>query len=70
VAPPKSAAIVPDSFEIGSFVITLEMPGAPAPITDKGKYMTVYVRGADGKLKIKAEIWNTDVNPMEMMGDG
>lgn len=54
--------------EIGTFSIELEMPGMPEPIQDKGKYMTVYVRDADGNLKIKAEAWNTDMNPMEMMG--
>lgn len=54
--------------EIGSFEIKLEMPGMPGPIDDHGKYLTVYVREADGALKIKAETWNTDVNPMEMMG--
>jgi ketosteroid isomerase-like protein len=52
--------------EIGKYTIALDMPGAPETINDKGKYMTVYVRGADGSLKIKAETWNTDMNPMEM----
>ncbi len=57
--------------EIGTFEINLDMPGMPG-IEDKGKYMTVYVRDADGNLKIKAETWNTDMNPMEMgmMGGG
>ena len=54
--------------EIGTFTIALEMPGMPQKIEDKGKYMTVYVRDADGSLKIKAETWNTDMNPMAMMG--
>ena len=54
--------------EIGKYTIELMMPGAPQPITDKGKYMTVYVRQSDGSLKIKAETWNTDMNPMEMGG--
>ena len=54
--------------EIGKYTIALEMPGMPQPITDKGKYMTVYLRTADGSLKIKAETWNTDMNPMEMGG--
>jgi len=54
--------------EIGKYTIALEMPGMPTPITDKGKYMTVYVRQSDGSLKIKAETWNTDMNPMEMGG--
>lgn len=52
--------------EIGTYAISLEMQGAPEPIEDKGKYMTVYVRDADGSLKIKAETWNTDINPMAM----
>ena len=54
--------------EIGTFEISLQMPGMPGPIDDKGKYMTVYIRDADGALKIKAETWNTDINPMMMTG--
>ncbi len=56
--------------EIGTFVIVLEIPGMPQPITDKGKYLTIYVRQADGSLKIKAETWNTDINPMEASAKG
>jgi len=56
--------------EIGVYKIALEMPGMPATIEDKGKYMTVYVRDAKGSLKIKAETWNTDMNPMEMGDHG
>lgn len=52
--------------EVGTYEITLEMPGAPEPVNDHGKYMTVYERQADGTLKIKAETWNTDINPMMM----
>ncbi len=51
--------------EIGTYSISLDMPGMTG-IQDHGKYLTVYVKGADGSLKIKAEIWNTDMNPMEM----
>ncbi len=54
--------------EIGKFAIELDMPGMPG-IKDKGKYMTVYVREG-GALKIKAETWNTDVNPMQQMHGG
>ncbi len=56
--------------EIGSYEIELEMPGLPATIKDKGKYMTVYVRGADKSLKIKVETWNTDIDPMAMGDHG
>ena len=52
--------------EIGHFTIELDMPGMPG-IKDKGKYLTVYVREG-GSLKIKAETWNTDVNPMMAAG--
>ncbi len=56
--------------EIGNYEITMQMPGMPAPIEDKGKYMTVYVRGEDGSLKVKIETWNTDMNPMGMGAPG
>ena len=53
--------------EIGTFDIELQMPGMPQNIQDKGKYLTIYDRDADGSLKIKVETWNTDMNPMQMM---
>jgi ketosteroid isomerase-like protein len=56
--------------EVGVFDITLHPPGMPGPVNDKGKYMTVYERQADGSLKIKVETWNSDMNPMEMMAGG
>lgn len=42
------------------------MPGMPDKIQDHGKYMTVYVRDAEGALKIKAETWTAYLNPMAM----
>ena len=54
--------------EIGNYDIELVMPGMPQNIKDRGKYLTVYERSAEGELKIKVETWNTDMNPMEMMG--
>jgi len=54
--------------EIGKFEITIEMPGMPDKIEDRGKYLTIYERNAEGALKIKVETWNTDLNPMQMMG--
>ena len=56
--------------EIGTFTIALNMPGMTETVKDTGKYMTVYVRDADGALKIKVETWNTDMNPMEMGAQG
>jgi ketosteroid isomerase-like protein len=50
-------------YETGTFGISLTMPGAPEPVTDHGKYMTVWKRHRGGVLKIKTEIWNSDLNP-------
>ena len=51
---------------IGWYKISLQPPGMPTPIDDKGKFLTVYVRQEDGSLKVKAEITNTDMDLMAM----
>lgn len=56
--------------EIGTYHITMTMGEMPAPIEDKGKYVTVYVRDENGDLKVKVETWNTDMNPMAMGAPG
>ncbi len=48
--------------DVGMYEMTMEIPGMGA-MTDKGKYINIYERGADGKLKIKYETWNTDTEP-------
>ena len=63
--PTDAWAIGDHVIEIGTFDIELDMAGMP--IKDRGKYVTVYQRDAEGELKIKVETWNTDMNPMEMM---
>lgn len=58
-------------YEIGTYTLTLQMEGAPDPINDYGKYLTIYEKQDDGSLKIKLDTWNTDMNPwqnMEMPG--
>ncbi|MGB5286945.1 MAG: hypothetical protein WBQ32_03410 [Ignavibacteriaceae bacterium] len=54
--------------DIGTYEITMTMPQmGDMPWTDNGKYMTIWEKQDDGSMKIKAETWNTDVNPwMEM----
>ena len=49
--------------EIGSYSITMEIKGMPGPVSDKGKYLTIWKKYDDG-YQILNEIWNTDVNPM------
>jgi ketosteroid isomerase-like protein len=53
--------------EIGTYKITIHSPQMQMPITDEGKYLTIWEKKGKGDLKIKIEIWNTDVNPMTMM---
>jgi uncharacterized protein (TIGR02246 family) len=52
--------------EIGTYEMVLSAPGMPDPITDKGKYVTIYQRQKGGKLKVKVDAWSTDLNPMLM----
>lgn len=51
--------------EIGTYKISFSMEGMPKPITDVGKYVTIWEKQKDGSLKIKIEIWNSDTNPMD-----
>ncbi len=54
--------------DIGTYEITMTVPQmGDMPWTDKGKYMTIWEMQDDGSLKVKAETWNTDVNPWEEM---
>ena len=55
--------------DIGNYEITMDIPGMPEPINDHGKYLTLWEMQEDGSMKVKVETWNTDVNPMQMMGD-
>ena len=54
--------------DIGTYEITMMVPQmGDQPWSDHGKYMTIWEMQKDGSLKVKAETWNTDVNPwMEM----
>jgi len=53
--------------EIGSYKISMSMPGMEKPMDDHGKYLTIWEKQKDGSLKVKIETWNTDVDPMSMM---
>ena len=52
-------------WEIGAYGVTLTLPGMPQPVTDMGKYLTIWQKQGDGTFKIKLEIWNTDINPWQ-----
>jgi ketosteroid isomerase-like protein len=53
--------------EIGTYKISMSMPNMDKPMEDQGKYLTIWEKQKDGSLKVKVEIWNSDVNPMSMM---
>ena len=50
------------AIETGSYSMTVTPTGAK-PMQDKGKYLTVWKRQADGSWKIHRDISNTDLEP-------
>jgi len=56
------------AIEIGTYTISMTMPEM-GEINDYGKYMNVW-ENQDGDWKLRADMWNTDMNPwMQMEGD-
>lgn len=54
--------------EIGTYDLVVGMPAEQGgDFPDKGKYLTLFQVQKDGSLLIKADTWNTDFNPWEMM---
>jgi ketosteroid isomerase-like protein len=44
----------------GTYTMTMTNPKTKEPITDKGKYLTVYTKQADGSWKVVADTFNSD----------
>ena len=56
--------------EMGRYEMSFKMKGVSNPVSDVGKYLTVYRKTSDGRWKIKYDMWNTDKNPYgETPGD-
>jgi len=53
------------AIEIGTYTISMGMPER-GPIDDHGKYMNVW-ENQGGDWKLRADMWNTDINPMMQM---
>ena len=51
------------AYEIGTYSLTFIPPNMTESVTDKGKYLDVWQKQADGSWKIKADIWNSNVSP-------
>lgn len=47
----------------GTYAMTMTDPKTKKPMTDKGKYLTVYMKQADGSWKAVADTFNSD-SPM------
>ncbi len=45
----------------GDYVMTLTVPGAGAPVQDRGKYVEIWRRGEDGAWAIHRDIFNSDL---------
>ena len=54
-------------YEVGKYTYTMEIKGMNEPFKDEGKFLTLFEKQSDGSLIIKANIWNTDLNPWAMM---
>ena len=55
------------AYVVGKYTYSMEMPQMPEPFNDEGKYVYVLASQDDDTWKIKAEIWNSDLNPWMMM---
>ncbi|MEJ5262838.1 MAG: DUF4440 domain-containing protein [Ignavibacterium sp.] len=56
--------------EVGNYKMKMSGPEVPE-WSDEGKYITVWQKQKDDNLKIRIEMWNTDLNPwLEMQNSG
>ena len=44
----------------GTYTMTMTNPKTKKPMTDKGKYLTVYTKQTDGSWKAVADTYNSD----------
>jgi uncharacterized protein (TIGR02246 family) len=47
-------------YSVGNYTMTLTNPKTKKPVTDKGKYLTVYMKQTDGSWKAVADTYNSD----------
>jgi len=51
------------AYTVGTYSMTMSDPKEKKPMTDKGKYVTVYKKQADGSWKAVADMFNSDMPP-------
>lgn len=47
----------------GSYRMTIEIPGAPGPVVDEGKFIEIRRKQTDGRWLIAADIFNSSLPP-------
>jgi uncharacterized protein (TIGR02246 family) len=47
----------------GTYEVTLAPPGAKSPVKDKGKFMEIRRKEADGSWLVLRDFWNSDQSP-------
>jgi uncharacterized protein (TIGR02246 family) len=47
----------------GTYALALEVPGAPQPVRQKGKFLQIYTRQQDGTWLLARDIWNANALP-------
>ncbi|HET9275536.1 MAG TPA: DUF4440 domain-containing protein [Gemmatimonadales bacterium] len=52
----------------GTYEMDVAVPGAPAPVHDKGKFIEIWKKQSDGSWKVARDIFNSDL-PMESPAD-
>lgn len=53
--------------EIGKYKMEMNKKDSDETMKDEGKYVTLWEKQADGSMKIKTEMWNSDLNPWAQM---
>ncbi len=48
------------AYNRGAYSLTFTPPGAADPMTEKGKYLWIVRKGANGVWRIGVDIWNSD----------
>jgi uncharacterized protein (TIGR02246 family) len=48
------------AYQIGTYDMTMDVPGMPG-LNDKGKFVTIWKKQADGTWKIHVDSWNTSM---------
>jgi ketosteroid isomerase-like protein len=49
------------AYVLGNYAMTLQVPGATAPVKDAGKYVEIRRRQPDGRWLISVDIFNSDL---------